>query len=129
MGNYQPTYLGELSLDEDTLTHYGVKGMKWRRKKATKNNPKKMTRSQKNNYYAQKIADDIMDGKSVYIGDRRVPGQPDRYGRKYVTGKPGMYSSTHETDYTRGSGANKYAKTDELMRAIAERTFRRRKKK
>lgn len=29
-----PTYIGELELSEDTLAHYGVKGMKWRRRKA-----------------------------------------------------------------------------------------------
>lgn len=34
--NYQPTYLGEISLDEDTLTHYGVKGMRWRRRRGKK---------------------------------------------------------------------------------------------
>lgn len=29
-----PTYLGEIPLDEDTLAHFGVKGMKWGRRKA-----------------------------------------------------------------------------------------------
>lgn len=28
-----PTYLGDIELNEDTLAHYGVKGMKWRRHK------------------------------------------------------------------------------------------------
>ena len=30
---YEPTYLGEIELSEETLTHYGIKGMKWRRRK------------------------------------------------------------------------------------------------
>jgi len=30
---YTPTYLGEIPLDEETLAHYGVKGMKWGRRK------------------------------------------------------------------------------------------------
>ena len=33
MANYQPTYLGEIELSEESLAHYGVKGMKWRRRK------------------------------------------------------------------------------------------------
>lgn len=36
MANYQPTYLGEIDLSEETLMHYGVKGMKWRRRKGKK---------------------------------------------------------------------------------------------
>lgn len=31
---YTPTYIGEISLDEETLAHYGVKGMKWGKRKA-----------------------------------------------------------------------------------------------
>lgn len=30
---YEPTYLGEIELNEETLAHYGVKGMKWRHRK------------------------------------------------------------------------------------------------
>ena len=35
--NYEPTYLGEIELSEDTLAHYGVKGMRWRHKKGVAN--------------------------------------------------------------------------------------------
>lgn len=31
--NYNPTYLGDIELSEDTLEHYGIKGMKWRNRK------------------------------------------------------------------------------------------------
>ena len=30
---YEPTYLGEIELSEETLAHYGVKGMRWRHRK------------------------------------------------------------------------------------------------
>lgn len=45
MANYQPTYLGEIELSEDSLAHYGVKGMKWRRRKG---NLKKTTHDKGN---------------------------------------------------------------------------------
>ena len=46
--NYEPTYLGEIELSEDTLSHYGVKGMEWgkrrkRNKKGSKSNRKRRT--------------------------------------------------------------------------------------
>ena len=38
---YNPTFIGDIDLNEETLTHYGVKGMKWRRrKKGTKTKTK-----------------------------------------------------------------------------------------
>ena len=35
---YEPTYLGEIELSEETLTHYGIKGMKWRNRKGRSKN-------------------------------------------------------------------------------------------
>lgn len=43
-------------LEEDTLAHYGIKGMKWRRRK-TKSSRKK------DEYVAKHLADDIISGK------------------------------------------------------------------
>ena len=40
MANYQPTYLGEIELSEESLAHYGVKGMRWRRRRGNRKNPK-----------------------------------------------------------------------------------------
>lgn len=45
MANYQPTYLGEIELSEDSLAHYGVKGMKWRKRKAKSNKLSKARRT------------------------------------------------------------------------------------
>ena len=30
---YNPTFIGDIDLNEETLAHYGVKGMKWRHRK------------------------------------------------------------------------------------------------
>lgn len=35
----EPTYLGEIELSEETLAHYGVKGMRWGRRRAKKKAP------------------------------------------------------------------------------------------
>lgn len=38
---YNPTFISDIDLNEETLAHYGVKGMKWRRrKKGTKTKTK-----------------------------------------------------------------------------------------
>ena len=51
-------------LNEDTLTHYGVKGMKWRkRKKGVYQRPAKMSKSLKDKIQAQHLADDVSDGR------------------------------------------------------------------
>ena len=43
--NYQPTYIGEIELNEEALAHFGVKGMKWRRRKTRTNKKKGYTKA------------------------------------------------------------------------------------
>ena len=45
---------------DDALEHYGVKGMKWKKRKAK---AKKMTEEQKKKYNARKMADDVISGR------------------------------------------------------------------
>lgn len=72
---YNPTFIGDIDLNDDALAHFGVKGMKWRRRKGTKKNTKKMSKEQKERYYARKMADDVVDGRRKnYEG---LPGASD----------------------------------------------------
>ena len=51
----KPTYLGEIELSEETLTHYGVKGMKWRHRKGKKKNQPKTTDQKPNQFLVSKV--------------------------------------------------------------------------
>lgn len=64
-----PTYLGEIDLSEETLAHFGVKGMRWGRRRARKKaERKRITVEDRKNrrhdkYVADHIAEDISKGK------------------------------------------------------------------
>ena len=83
--NHVPTYLGEVSLDKETLEHFGIKGMKWGRRKLkeaigdlkTKYVKRKAKRLQSQSYnrrraryVASHIAKDEVDGRRVRYADR-----------------------------------------------------------
>lgn len=56
-------------LNDETLTHYGVKGMKWHRK--TKRLHDALKEKRKRNYYARKMADDVLSGRRKYEPDTK----------------------------------------------------------
>lgn len=56
---YNPTFIGDIDLNEETLTHYGVKGMKWRHRKGTKRKTD-TDRARKNYRDRQKAAENAM---------------------------------------------------------------------
>ena len=85
----EATYLGELELSEATLAHYGVKGMKWGRRKKTTTKRKYQHRGNikeeyrkgagndlSNEYYNQKyVSEDVRiptfhGGTTVYSGGK-----------------------------------------------------------
>lgn len=85
-------------LNEDTLAHYGVKGMKWKKRKA-----KKKSQKQKDDYVASHIADDIVSGKRSRkkdTNDRRIDTsvKNTRY-QEHVSSNNGKYST-----YTTNNG-------------------------
>lgn len=93
---YTPTYLGEIDLSEETLAHYGVKGMKWGRRKLKEatNNIKKKLKNTKlakarrhNKYVASHLAKDIVDNKRQLwrpYGNKNF--KPDEVTKKYDRG-------------------------------------------
>ena len=136
MANYQPTYLGEIELSEESLTHYGVKGMKWRRRKANlkKRNVNRKARERSDRHTASHLAEDVLDGRRVIQyredGDntpisrvaRRYPGQVQitrdgGRGRRAVSADSGGYGDN--------SGN---ASADDFYRQLHVQGERRRKK-
>ncbi len=87
-------HLGERMSDEDSLAHYGVKGMKWGQRKAAGSSPKitrkqnrQMNRDAENKFNAKKASDIYAEGKK--LGDKvliqtRLPGDS---VRTITTGK------------------------------------------
>lgn len=65
---YNPTFIGDIDLNEDTLTHYGVKGMKWRRRKGKKKNTKTKTKDDFRRIYNQTKS--LYDQTPLAIGVR-----------------------------------------------------------
>jgi hypothetical protein len=75
--------LGEQMSDEDSLAHYGVKGMKWGQRKngsaprVTRKQNRQMNREASEKFYGKKASDIYSEGKK--LGDRvliktRFPG-------------------------------------------------------
>ena len=87
-----PTYLGEIELSEETLAHYGVKGMRWGRRKVRQllnNNPIARRRRQ-NRHAASHLADDILTGRTTRNMNRSGPFRADQYGRLHES--RGLYN-------------------------------------
>ena len=66
-----PTYLGDIDLNEETLAHYGIKGMKWgkRLRKAIDDyRIKRKTKKRNEKYTAQHLAEDRSKGKRYIKG-------------------------------------------------------------
>lgn len=110
-----PTYIGDIDLNEETLAHYGIKGMKWHIRKAknkilglrrkrkvdtnkarsnAQNNYEERRRKQKEKYVADHIAEDISKGKRVsFIRDIN---KDSRYIKE---GKQGTYTHSSDKDH------------------------------
>ena len=156
MSNYNPTYLGEIELNEDTLAHFGVKGMKWGKRKLKGIYTKAVGRlrnrqskgKRKERYVASHLADEITDGRRKIdrpYGDVKNDKYTDKYGKKYTWGeKPGMTTSANLyksyrgekvvkarsfKDYNNyGSGTDEYTTYKQLKNAINEEERRKKKK-
>jgi len=75
MSSYQPTYIGEIELNEETLAHYGVKGMKWRRRKARLKGKALELRAKVNRRLRGMSADEISDENGKFSFHRHDDGR------------------------------------------------------
>ena len=89
---YEPTYLGDIELNEETLAHYGVKGMRWRRRKNK--------------------ADLLSSSKARRTGSNNVSVN---YSENYYSNRPTArrrnVTGSGSGAYRKGSGLNKNFRT------------------
>jgi len=110
-------------LDEDTLAHYGVKGMKWRRvKNKIKNSLPGASKRRMKQYNAQKMADDVMTGRRNKANG--VGTTNDIWNSEY---SDKSNKQAGRSVWTNTSNGNKHTTSSQFTRALAE--ARRRKNK
>ena len=97
---YEPTYLGEIELSEETLAHYGVKGMRWRHRK---NRQVLGKRSSTVNGKRMRRVD--ASGKHYMLGDNGYGEMFDANKRRVSSNKP-----TARRRNVTGSGSGAYRK-------------------
>lgn len=120
MSNYNPTYLGEIELSEDTLAHFGVKGMKWgviKRKIKNKANDlykrtkkyKRQEQIRRSRNVGRHIADDVATGRYGMKGGSDGKGLAIRGGDG--TGEWGRENASRFNRFRNDAVANDYANT------------------
>lgn len=111
-------------LNEDTLAHYGIKGMKWRKiKNKIKNSLPGASKRRMQRYNAQKMADDVMTGrrKSNAGKDRAT----DIWNNEYSDKENKKYG---REVWTRTGWDTKYTTSGQFNKALNEARKRKNKK-
>lgn len=124
-------------LSEDTLIHYGVKGMKWRHRKAVRKFKHLLNKRKLN---AQRLAEDIADGKkkvddqtgkNKYLsGGTRTVGYDSRRNKyttvnyngndtiSFIKGKASNLDRALKNEMVRKGKATKVEKDDGLTKTV-----------
>lgn len=90
-------------LNEEILAHYGIKGMKWRKK--TQRLSDTLKEKRKRNYYARKMADDVLSGRRKYepnTKDDSGIGRLSRNVRAKTTNYTWVYGTTKKDNGRKG---------------------------
>ena len=106
---YNPTFLGDIDLNEDTLAHYGVKGMKWRRRKGQLKGKGLELRAKVNRRLRGMSADQISYNSGKDTFDRHDDGKArstsNAKGNRRYNGKLEIDNSGYSTNAHNRSGA------------------------
>lgn len=136
---YYDYIINKPELNEDTLAHYGIKGMKWRKRKGSKNSKP----FNKEKYVADHMADDVLSGRRI-IGvtdsrrDRRTAGPAGKAGvHNFVKNWPDKLMTVttkrivKDSDGTRMKDGTKTEMTskDQLYKSLGAAAKRKYKKK
>ena len=83
---YNPTFISDIDLNEETLAHYGVKGMKWRRRKVRKHkvDTDRARRNYRNEQIRAKNAMYMINGKEVSKEEWDEQKKADTYARRNI---------------------------------------------
>lgn len=102
---YNPTFIGDIDLNEDTLAHFGVKGMKWGRRRETKEEAKSRRRKEG---ARRKVKKGLAKGKSAESKfNRWINGY-------YTTGKTDLIPESNWLGAPMGSQHGRVVVTDKM---------------
>lgn len=117
---YEPTYLGEIELSEDTLEHYGVKGMKWRNRRNRNSNTGGSQRHIESDYQFYYDPDTkqrykVLNMDKLMKRGKWAPKEPDQPFSQVLRSAPTRTSTSNRKPRARkrnvtGSGRGAYRK-------------------
>ena len=126
---YNPTFIGEIDLNEDTLAHYGVKGMRWGRRRETKEEAKSR---RKKEGARRKVKKGLAKGKSATEKAKALVNGYYETGKTDMLHRPynglGLQSSGDEHGRVRANSSGRTGLYTQVYNNEARREKKKRKK-